>query len=89
MKMSMSLKPTHQSILKGHNDDVTAWQFSHFTSFPLWVAQAFHLMGGDRWEGIATDGEIIPARVGDWAVAVEDSVIVLTDEEFKKCFRPL
>lgn len=81
------MKATHQSKLGAH-EDVTAWQFSHTTPIPVWVARRFHLTGGENWKAIAGE-ELITAKPGDWAIIVWDKIIVLSNNEFNQCFQPL
>ena len=62
------MNPTH----KARNDGrpVTAWQFSHASSIPVWVFRKFHqIPERDGWSAISTDDKIIEAEAGDWAVA--------------------
>jgi hypothetical protein len=83
---------THQATF-GNRENITAWQFSHSSPIPVWVAKKFHLCGGENWSAVTSEDEVIEAKPGDWAVAIENGevrvVIVLTNTEFAKLFRPL
>ena len=82
---------THQATFS-NRENVTAWQFSYSSPIPVWVAKKFHLCGGENWSAVTEDG-VIEAKPGDWAVAVDNGdvrvIILLTNEEFSKLFRPL
>jgi len=83
------MKATHQAKI-GTHEDVTAWQFSHHDHIPVWVARRFHLIGGNNWSAVTPKDELVEAKPGDWAVMLQQEVIiVLTNDEFQKCFKSL
>jgi hypothetical protein len=55
---------------------------------PKWVAETFHPTI-EGWTAIALDSEVVKAKPGDWAVMLDNVAVVVTDEEFRKCFTPL
>jgi len=82
------VKPTHHATI-GNKQDVTAWQFSHTAPTPVWVARIFHRVGGTGWTAVGPQG-LVEAKEGDWVVAPDvGTCFVLTNEEFKECFKPL
>lgn len=85
------MTPTHISTIEGEPTPVTAWQFSHGNGIPVWVARHFHNIDSPtEWLGFGTDGHLIEAHETDWAICIENEVIiVLTDAEFQKCFKPI
>lgn len=82
------MKSTHQSKTNSQTD-VTAYQFSHEGLIPVWVVRKFHRVGGHGWSGFDKKGQIVQAKVGDWAVLVENTIILLTDKEFNENFRKI
>ena len=82
------MKPTHESFFIS-DARVTAWQFSRTAPIPVWVAKRFHQIDETGWHGIAKDGSIVKAEPTNWAVVIEDNIIVLTDVEFTQNFRLL
>lgn len=81
------MKATHQSKL-GTHEDVIAWQFSHTNPIPVWVALKFHRISGKEWTAFTNIGPI-KVKPGDWAIIVQNRILILTDNEFNECFQPL
>jgi len=84
------MKPTHQLVTGEYV--ATAWQFNHKAPIPIWVAKKFHRIheGDSVWQGIGGKNELILANPTDWAVLIEEKIIVvLTDNEFQKLFKPI
>ncbi len=79
------MKPTHQHR-NGTHEDVTAWQFLKDNPMPVWVFRAFHDLGGGRKQLTHRSG--VKVDLSDWIVMLPNELncIVLTDEEFTKCF---
>lgn len=82
---------THQSTYDSQHFDVRAWQFSWTEAMPVWVFRTFHRLGERAvWTKIALDGTVVEARETDWAVCLDESIcVVLTNDEFIRCFRKL
>jgi len=77
------MKPTHQ-LRNGTHEDVTAWQFLKDSPRPVWVFRAFHDLGGGQHLTHRSGAKV---KLTDWIVCVsEGTCIVLTNEEFDKCF---
>jgi len=83
------MKHTHQLIVGTEEQQVTAWQFNETAPIPVWVARKFHRIEQTGWQGIAIGGDIVEAHATDWAVIIEDRVIVLTETEFQFIFKPI
>ena len=77
------MKPTHQ-LRNGTHEDVTAWRYLKEASVPVWVFRAFNDLGG----GHLTHRSGAKVKLGEWIVSVpgDKTAIILTDEEFNKCF---
>lgn len=83
----MKLKPTHQMINYPHKD-VTAWQFDLYDDMPSWCGNFGQV--GKTWQIVAKDKTTrVIAHPGDWAVTDGNSMVVLTDEEFRSIYRSL
>lgn len=84
----MKFKPTHQGI-NSPNIDVIAHQFERMGPLPAWCRN-FARKDINHWMMIARDGKTkVIAKEGDWAVMDENSMVVLTDEEFRRLFRSI
>jgi hypothetical protein len=78
--------PTHQ-LRTGLHEDVTAWRYLKDSPMPVWVFRAFHNLGGKDVLSHRNGTKVHP---GEWIVAITYPnglvAIILTDEEFNKCF---
>ena len=76
-------------LIQDPKQRVTAWQFDKHHSIPVWVARKFHWIGA-KWNGIGTHGELVQAGNGDWAVCIEERlIIVLRPAEFTLLFEKI
>jgi hypothetical protein len=82
------LKATHQ-LLVAPFMDVAAWQLSLTSPQPSWCTNIKWV--SHQWEVKAKDGTKVIGKTGDWVVASidENSMVMLTNEEFKLLYKPL
>lgn len=86
------LTPTHQALF-GKQEDATCWQFHPDTPRPVWVHKKFHRIGPPgEWQAlVVVNGKeiLVTAHTGDWAVTDGKTYLIISDDEFKKLFRPI
>lgn len=82
---------THQSTYDTRQFDVRAWQFSLTEPIPVWVARKFHrLSSAPEWSSVAMENTVVRAGIGDWVVCLDENIaVVLSNDEFIRCFRKL